>query len=60
MKEISTLTLQTFIGYFCLQLMNAISLHVLSKKGNNIQVAGYGFANLISSMLILPIGFGIN
>ncbi|KAM3133853.1 hypothetical protein pb186bvf_013968 [Paramecium bursaria] len=59
-KEITSLTVQTFFGYFCLQLMNAVSLHVLSKKGSNIQVAGYGFANLISSMLILPIGFGIN
>lgn len=36
------------IGYVCIDMIAAISLHYLSNHGSNIQVAGFGLANLLT------------
>ncbi|KAM3133855.1 hypothetical protein pb186bvf_013970 [Paramecium bursaria] len=58
--DLISCSLQMVIGYICIDLMAAISLHYLSSYGSNIQVAGFGFSNLLNAIFILPFGFGLN
>ncbi|CAD8208725.1 unnamed protein product [Paramecium pentaurelia] len=55
-----TCTFQTVFGYICLDVCVSISLHYITQEINPTSNAGYGFALTCVSMILAPIGFGLN
>ncbi|KAM3127933.1 hypothetical protein pb186bvf_019965 [Paramecium bursaria] len=53
-------TLQTSVGYLCIDICLGMSLHFISKYSGTVQVAALSLAYTLIQILILPIGFGFN
>ena len=60
MYNLVACTFQTVIGYVCLDIMLAISLHFVQKEIGSYANAGFGLAYTIVNVAIIPLGLGLN
>lgn len=52
-------TFYTVIGYICLDVVFAISLHYIAENDDPNTVAGIGLAYTLVNLIIIPISLGI-
>lgn len=56
--NLASCTFQTVLGYICLDLMLAISLHYIQVHNGPIADAGVGLAYTILNAVLIPMGLG--
>lgn len=56
--DLMSSTFYTVIGYVCLDIVFAISLHFISKNNNANAVAGLGLAFTTVNVLLIPMALG--